>query len=129
CDQLDRVTLTSRAFLHDQFGPFCHELAELCGMDLILPMNTGAEAVETAIKVARKWGYRVKGVPDGEATIVVAENNFHGRTTTIVSFSTDPHAYRDYSPYTPVFRVSGYIQHAAMADVNDRPTGAALLRA
>ena len=97
-DQLDRITLTSRAFLHDQFGPFCRELAELSGMDLVLPMNTGAEAVETAIKVARKWGYRVKGVPDGKATIVVAENNFHGRTTTIVSFSTDPDAYARLRP-------------------------------
>jgi ornithine--oxo-acid transaminase len=107
-EQLDRVTLTSRAFLHDQFGPFCRELAQLCDMDLVLPMNTGAEAVETAIKVARKWGYRVKGVPDGRATIVVAENNFHGRTTTIISFSTDPDAYRDYGPYTPGFRIVPY---------------------
>src|SRR3982750_2358179 len=87
-EQLDRVTLTSRAFLHDQFGPFCRELTQLTGMDLVLPMNTGAEAVETAIKVARKWGYRVKGVPDGQATIIVAADNFHGRTTTIISFST-----------------------------------------
>src|SRR5829696_4844036 len=75
--QLDRLTLTSRAFVHDQFATFCRELAELCGKDLVLPMNTGAEAVETAIKVARKWGYQVKGVPDGRANIVVAENNFH----------------------------------------------------
>jgi ornithine--oxo-acid transaminase len=88
-EQLDRLTLTSRAFHHDQFGPFCAELADLAGKDMTLPMNTGAEAVETAIKVSRKWGYEVKGVPDGTATIVVAENNFHGRTTTIVSFSTD----------------------------------------
>ena len=69
--QLDRVTLTSRAFVHDQFGEFCHELAQLCGKDLVLPMNTGAEAVETAIKVSRAWGYRVKGVPANQATIVV----------------------------------------------------------
>src|SRR6476469_3386561 len=87
--QLDRLTLTSRAFIHDQFADFCRELAELCGKDLVLPMNTGAEAVETGIKVARKWGYQVKGVPAGQANIVVAEGNFHGRTTTIVSFSTD----------------------------------------
>ena len=87
--------------MHDQFGPFCRSLAELCGKDLVLPMNTGAEAVETAIKVARKWGYQVKGVPDGQATIVVAEGNFHGRTTTIVSFSTDPDARDDFGPYTP----------------------------
>ena len=70
-------------------------------MDMVLPMNTGAEAVETAIKVARKWGYQVKGVPDGQATIVVAADNFHGRTTTIISFSTDPDARADFGPYTP----------------------------
>src|SRR3954466_3622053 len=77
--QLDRITLTSRAFVHDQFADFCHELAALCGKDLVLPMNTGAEAVETAIKVARKWGYQVKGVPDEQAEIIVADGNFHGR--------------------------------------------------
>jgi len=88
-DQLTRVTLTSRAFHNDRLGPFCRDLAALAGMDLVLPMNTGAEAVETAIKVARKWGYDVKGVPDGQADIIVAAENFHGRTTTIVSFSTD----------------------------------------
>jgi ornithine--oxo-acid transaminase len=126
-EQLDRVTLTSRAFLHDQFGPFCRELAELCGMDLVLPMNTGAEAVETAIKVARKWGYRVKGVPDGKATIVVAENNFHGRTTTIVSFSTDPDAYRDYGPFTPGFRIVPYGDLAAMEAAIDETTVAVLI--
>src|SRR4051794_22629142 len=126
-EQLDRVTLTSRAFLHDQFGPFCRELAELTGMELVLPMNTGAEAVETAIKVARKWGYRVKGVPDGKATIVVAENNFHGRTTTIISFSTDPDAHRDYGPYTPGFRIVPYGDLAAMADAIDDTTVAVLI--
>jgi ornithine--oxo-acid transaminase len=126
-DQLDRVTLTSRAFLHDQFGPFCRELAELCDMDLVLPMNTGAEAVETAIKVARKWGYRVKGVPDGQATIVVAENNFHGRTTTIVSFSTDPDAYRDFGPFTPGFRIVPYGDLAAMEAAIDSTTVAVLI--
>ena len=88
--QLGRVTLVSRAFDHDQFGPFCAELAELCGMEMVLPMNTGAEAVETAIKVARKWGYVTRGVPHDEAVIVVFDGNFHGRTTTIVSFSSDP---------------------------------------
>jgi ornithine--oxo-acid transaminase len=126
-EQLDRVTLTSRAFLHDQFGPFCHELAQLCGKDLVLPMNTGAEAVETAIKVARKWGYRVKGVPDGKATIVVAENNFHGRTTTIISFSTDPDAYRDYGPYTPGFKIVPYGDLAAMTAAVDEHTVAVLV--
>jgi ornithine--oxo-acid transaminase len=106
--QLERVTLVSRAFEHDQFGPFCAELAELAGLDMVLPMNTGAEAVETAIKTARKWGYEVKGVPDGEAVIIVFDGNFHGRTTTIISFSTDPDARASYGPYTPGFRVVPY---------------------
>ncbi len=125
--QLDRVTLTSRAFLHDQFGPFCHALAELCGMEMVLPMNTGAEAVETAIKVARKWGYKVKGVPDGAATIVVAANNFHGRTTTIVSFSTDPDARNDYGPYTPGFRIVEYGDLDAMRAAIDETTVGVLI--
>ena len=106
--QLDRLTLVSRAFDHDQFGPFCAELAELAGLDVVLPMNTGAEAVETAIKVARKWGYTVKGVPAGQAVIIVFGGNFHGRTTTIVSFSTDDDARADFGPYTPGFRVVPY---------------------
>ncbi len=106
--QLDRVTLVSRAFEHDQFGPFCAELAALAGMEMVLPMNTGAEAVETAIKTARKWGYEVKGVPDGEAVIIVFDGNFHGRTTTIISFSTDPDARESFGPYTPGFRVVPY---------------------
>ena len=106
--QLDRVTLTSRAFVHDQFAVFCRELAALCGKDLVLPMNTGAEAVETAIKVARKWGYQVKGVADQRAEIIVAAGNFHGRTTTIVSFSSDPDAKADFGPYTPGFVVVPY---------------------
>ncbi|MET8469891.1 ornithine--oxo-acid transaminase [Streptomyces sp. NPDC006422] len=106
--QLERVTLTSRAFHHDRFAEFCTQLAELCGMEMVLPMNTGAEAVETAVKTARKWGYRVKGVPDGRARIVVASDNFHGRTTTIVSFSTDPEARADFGPYTPGFDIVPY---------------------
>jgi ornithine--oxo-acid transaminase len=125
--QLDKVTLTSRAFLHDQFGPFCRELAELCGMDMVLPMNSGAEAVETAIKVARKWGYKIKGVPDGQATIVVAEHNFHGRTTTIISFSTDPHARADYAPYTPGFRIVPFGDLAALEAAIDGTTVAVLI--
>jgi len=101
--QLDRLTLTSRAFHNDQLGPFCRDLAELCGMDMVLPMNTGAEAVETAVKAARRWGYRVKGVPPDSARIVVCDNNFHGRTTTIISFSSEA-AYRDgFGPFTPGF--------------------------
>ncbi|MFB6397167.1 ornithine--oxo-acid transaminase [Polymorphospora sp. 2-325] len=125
--QLDRLTLTSRAFVHDQFATFCRELAELCGKDLVLPMNTGAEAVETAIKVARKWGYQVKGVPDGQATIIVADGNFHGRTTTIVSFSTDPDARDDFGPYTPGFRIVPYGDLAALADAIDDTTVAVLI--
>lgn len=106
--QLDRLTLTSRAFHNDQLGPFCAELAELAGMDAVLPMNTGAEAVETAIKAARKWGYQRKGVADGEARILAFDGNFHGRTTTIVSFSTDETARKDYGPYTPGFDLAPY---------------------
>ena len=106
--QLERLTLVSRAFQHDQFGPFCAELADLADMEVVLPMNTGAEAVETAIKVARKWGYTVKGVPRDQAVIIAFDGNFHGRTTTIVSFSTDPDARDDFGPYTPGFRVVPY---------------------
>ncbi len=118
--QLERVTLVSRAFEHDQFGPFCAELAGLAGMEMVLPMNTGAEAVETAIKTARKWGYDVKGVPPGEAVIVVFEGNFHGRTTTIVSFSTDPGSRDGFGPYTPGFRVVPYGDVAALAAAMDQ---------
>jgi ornithine--oxo-acid transaminase len=102
-EQLDRVTLTSRAFRNDQLGPFSRELAQLTGKDRVLPMNTGAEAVETAIKAARKWGYEVKGVRPGNATIIVCEGSFHGRTTTIVSFSDDPLARDGFGPFTPGF--------------------------
>ncbi len=102
-EQLDRVTLTSRAFGNDQLGPFARELAALTGKDRVLPMNTGAEAVETAIKAARKWGYEVKGVAPGRATIVVCDGNFHGRTTTIVSFSDDPLAREGFGPFAPGF--------------------------
>ncbi len=125
--QLDRVTLTSRAFHHDQFAAFCTELADLCGMQMVLPMNTGAEAVETAVKTARKWGYRVKGVPDGQAKIVVAADNFHGRTTTIISFSTDEEARRDYGPYTPGFEIVPYGDVAAIDAAVDDNTVAVLL--
>ncbi|KOG49568.1 ornithine--oxo-acid transaminase [Streptomyces decoyicus] len=125
--QLERVTLTSRAFHHDRFADFCTQLAALCGMELVLPMNTGAEAVETAVKTARKWGYKVKGVPDGRAKIIVADNNFHGRTTTIVSFSTDPEARADFGPYTPGFEIVPYGDLAAMEAAVDADTVAVLL--
>jgi ornithine--oxo-acid transaminase len=125
--QLDRVTLVSRAFDHDQFGPFCAELAALVGKQMVLPMNTGAEAVESAIKVARKWGYRVKGVPDGLANIVAAGGNFHGRTTTIISFSDDESARADFGPYTPGFRIVPYGDSVALAAALDAHTVAVLL--
>ena len=118
--QLERVTLVSRAFDHDQFGPFCAELAELCGMEMVLPMNTGAEAVETAIKVARKWGYVTRGVPADQAIIVVFDGNFHGRTTTIVSFSSDPDARADFGPYTPGFVSVPYGDLSALTEVFGR---------
>src|SRR5258708_23353900 len=99
--QLDRVTLVSRAFEHDQFGPFCAELAAMAGMEMVLPMNTGADAVETAIKTARKWGYEVKGVPADEAVVIAFDGNFHRPAPTTISFSTDPEARGSYRPYTP----------------------------
>jgi ornithine--oxo-acid transaminase len=104
-EQAKKVTLTSRAFRNDQLPLLYQELHQLTGFDMTLPMNSGAEAVETAIKAARKWGYKVKGIPEGKAEIVVCANNFHGRTVTIVSFSTDEQ-YRDgFGPFTPGFKV------------------------
>jgi len=126
-EQLDRVTLTSRAFHHDQLGAFCRELAELTGTDMVLPMNSGAEAVESALKVARKWAYEVKGMPDGQAEIVVAGSNFHGRTTTIISFSTDEDARAGFGPYTPGFTVVKYGDAAALRDAITERTAAVLL--
>jgi ornithine--oxo-acid transaminase len=126
-DQLDRVTLTSRAFHHDQFAPFCADLARLTGMDAVLPMNTGAEAVETALKLARRWGYRTKGVPEDQATVIVADGNFHGRTTTIVSFSTDPVAREHFGPFTPGFRTVPFGDAAALEAAIDDTTVAVLL--
>ncbi|MEU8621669.1 ornithine--oxo-acid transaminase [Streptomyces sp. NPDC048623] len=125
--QLERVTLTSRAFHHDRFGEFCARLAELCGKEAVLPMNTGAEAVETAVKTARKWGYEVKGVPDGHAKIVVAANNFHGRTTTIISFSTDHEARDHFGPYTPGFEIVPYGDLTALETAVTENTVAVLL--
>jgi len=102
-EQAHRVTLTSRAFRNDQLPLFYEELAKLCGMEMVLPMNTGAEAVETAIKAARRYGYEIKGIPNDQAEIIVCANNFHGRTTTIVGFSSDA-AYREnFGPFTPGF--------------------------
>jgi ornithine--oxo-acid transaminase len=126
-EQLGRVTLTSRAFHHDQLGRYCQELAQLTGTEMVLPMNSGAEAVESALKVARKWAYRVKGVPDGAAEIVVAGSNFHGRTTTIVSFSTDPLARNDFGPFTPGFRVVKYGDAEALEAILTERTAAVLV--
>lgn len=125
--QLNRLTLTSRAFHNDQFAPYVSALAELMGKDQVLPMNTGVEAVESAIKVARKWGYDVKGIADGQASIVVAGSNFHGRTTTVISFSQDPDAYTGFAPYTPGFRVVPYGDAAAVAEAIDATTAAVLV--
>lgn len=102
-EQASRVTLTSRAFRNDQLGAFCEELAQLCGMEMVLPMNTGAEAVETAIKAARRWGYRSKGIAQNQAQIIAFENNFHGRTTTIVGFSSEPSYREQFGPFAPGF--------------------------
>ncbi|NIM16532.1 MAG: ornithine--oxo-acid transaminase [Candidatus Aminicenantes bacterium] len=107
-DQADVLTLTSRAFFNDKWPLFARKLSGLTGKDMVLPMNTGAEAVETAIKTIRKWGYKVKGVEQNKGEIIVFEENFHGRTTTIVSFSTDPVAHDFYGPYTPGFKIVPY---------------------
>ena len=113
--QLDRVTLTSRAFHNDQMGPFLRELCEATGFERALPMNTGAEAVETAIKMIRKWGYEVKGVTDGKAEIIVCENNFHGRTTTVVGFSSELQYRAGFGPFAPGFRTIPYGDTDALA--------------
>ena len=125
-EQLGRLTLTSRAFHNDRLGAFATALAKLCDKDLVLPMNTGAEAVETGIKVARAWAYRVKGVPEGAAEIVVANGNFHGRTTTIVGFSDDPTARDGFGPFTPGF-VSVPFGDAAAIEAAITPNTAAVL--
>jgi ornithine--oxo-acid transaminase len=125
--QLDRMTLVSRAFHSDRLGPFCAALARLCGKDMVLPMNSGAEAVESGLKVARKWGTDVKGVPRDRANIIVADNNFHGRTISIVSFSSDPAARDGFGPFTPGFRSVPFGDGAAVARSIDEDTVAVLL--
>ena len=122
--QLDALTLTSRAFHNDQMGPFLRRLCEATGFDRALPMNTGAEAVETAIKMVRKWGYKVKGVAEGKAEIIVCENNFHGRTTTIVGFSTEDQYKDGFGPFTPGFTVIPYGDADALeAAINENTVG------
>jgi ornithine--oxo-acid transaminase len=125
-DQADRITLTSRAFHNELFGPFCEKLCRLAGMEMALVMNSGAEAVETAVKTARKWGYRTKGIPADRAEIVVCNDNFHGRTTTIVGFSSEPQYREDFGPFTPGFRLIPYGDSKALeAAIN--PNTAAFL--
>ncbi len=113
-EQMHKVTLTSRAFRNDQMGPFLQDLCEMTGYEMALPMNTGAEAVETAVKISRKWGYQVKQVPPNQAEIIVCEGNFHGRTTTIISFSSEPQYRDDFGPYTPGFTLIPYGDIAAL---------------
>lgn len=125
--QAHRVTLTSRAFRNEELPLFCEEVAAVCDMEMVLPMNSGAEAVETAIKAARRWGYEIKGIPDGQAEIIVFENNFHGRTTTIVGFSSEP-AYRaGFGPFTPGFRLIPFGDIEALRDAITPNTCAVLM--
>lgn len=126
-EQASKLTLTSRAFRNDQLAPFYEELAALTGSHKILPMNSGAEAVESAVKTVRKWGYEVRGVPEDQAEIIVCSDNFHGRTITIVSFSTDPDARGGFGPFTPGFRVVPYGDAAAMEAAMTPNTVAVLL--
>ncbi len=115
-EQLGKLTLTSRAFYNDQLGPFLKELVEYTGLDMALPMNTGAEAVETAVKAARRWGYRIKGIPSDQAEIIVCADNFHGRTVTVISFSTEEAYKADFGPFTPGFKAIPYGDAAALRD-------------
>jgi ornithine--oxo-acid transaminase len=126
-EQLDRLTLTSRAFHNDQIGPFLRDLADLCGMDMALPMNSGAEGVETALKVARKWGYEVKGVAPDRAKVIVCAGNFHGRTITIVGFSTDENARTGFGPFTPGFVTVPFGDAGALEAAIDEDTVAFLV--
>ena len=125
-EQAANLALSSRAFRNDQFGPFCEEVCRTTGFPRVLPMNSGAEAVETALKVSRKWGYQVKGVAEDQANIIVMEGNFHGRTTTIVSFSDDKVAHDNYGPYTPGFRTVRYGDIDAVRAAMDDATVAVL---
>jgi ornithine--oxo-acid transaminase len=126
-EQLDRVTLTSRAFHAEPIGPFCKSLAELCDMESVLLMNTGAEGVETAVKCARKWGYEKKGITDGKAKVIVCDGNFHGRTTTIISFSSEESARTHFGPFTPGFEIIPYGDIDALENAIDENTAAFLV--
>jgi len=123
-DQADVLTLTSRAFFNDRWPEFAEKLAKFTGKDMILPMNTGAEAVETAIKLLRRWGYQKKGIAENKAEIIVMKENFHGRTTTIVSFSTDQDASKNYGPFTPGFKIVDYNDLNAVEEaINENTAG------
>lgn len=123
-DQADRCTLTSRAFHNDVMGKFLEKLCQYTGFEMALPMNTGAEAVETAIKLARRWGVESKGVENGKQEIIVCEENFHGRTVTIISFSTDPDSLVNYGPYAPGFKIIPYNDAKALEEaINENTVG------
>jgi ornithine--oxo-acid transaminase len=125
--QLAKVSITSRAVYSATYGPFIEALAKLCGKDMVLPMNTGVEAVETSLKLARKWGYEVKGVPEDMANIIVMEGNFHGRTISVISFSSDDDATTGYGPFTPGFVKVAYGDLAAIEAAMDEHTVAILV--
>lgn len=126
-DQAKKLTLTSRAFHNDQFGAYSAHITKLFGYDKVLPMNTGVEAVETAIKLCRKWAYNVKGIEDNKARIIVCENNFHGRTTTVISFATSPESYEEFGPYTPGFEIIPYNDLDALENAVQDPNTAGFL--
>lgn len=127
CDQAKTLTLTSRAFYNDQLGPYEKFITEFFGFDKVLPMNSGAEADETALKLCRKWAYQKKGVPENQAKILVCDGNFHGRTITIVSMSSDPDAFNDYGPFTPGFETIPYNDLAALEKALEDPNVAGFL--
>ncbi len=126
-EQAQKLTLTSRAFFNDSLGVYEKYISEYFGYDKVLPMNTGVEADETALKLCRKWAYQKKGIPDGEAKIIACEGNFHGRTITVISMSTDPDAYREYGPYTPGFIKIPYNNLDALAEALEDPHVAGFL--
>jgi ornithine--oxo-acid transaminase len=126
-DQVQSLTLTSRAFYNDQLGEYEKFITEFFGFDKVLPMNTGVEAVETALKLARRWGYAVKGIPENLAKIIVCADNFHGRTSTVISFSTDSSSYKDFGPYMPGFVIVPYNNIDALKEALKDPTVAGFL--
>ncbi len=126
-DQVQSLTLTSRAFYNDQLGEYEKFITQFFGYDKVLPMNTGVEAVETALKLARRWGYAVKGIPENQAKIIVCADNFHGRTSTVISFSTDSSSYKDFGPYMPGFVIVPYNDILGLNEALKDPTVAGFL--